>query len=235
VGRFISQDPLGFGAGINLYDYVGNDPGNAVDPLGLQDPAEYVEPASGLADLRGRFNQFKAGPQFKPGSKERLSYSRFLDTLGPIGLAKQGYQAWTGHDPVGGRRVPLLERLATGALAAIGAVCHIGGGAEEVPGGFRGPAAKGYDWEHIFENHAPWGGVAQQRTSGTIFEGLSASQIMARVKSAWRYRELVQTQVGGATGIIQQRYRGVDPLSGQVIEFWFNKTTGVVRSAYPVR
>jgi RHS repeat-associated protein len=34
--RFISRDPLGFGGGdVNLYAYVGNDPVDVVDPLGL--------------------------------------------------------------------------------------------------------------------------------------------------------------------------------------------------------
>ena len=36
-GRFISQDPIGFRAGdVNLYRYVGNAPGDATDPEGLQ-------------------------------------------------------------------------------------------------------------------------------------------------------------------------------------------------------
>jgi RHS repeat-associated protein len=36
VGRFISEDPLGFGGGnSNTYAYVGNDPTNFIDPLGL--------------------------------------------------------------------------------------------------------------------------------------------------------------------------------------------------------
>jgi RHS repeat-associated protein len=34
-GRWISRDPIGEKGGINLYGYVGNDPLNAVDPLGL--------------------------------------------------------------------------------------------------------------------------------------------------------------------------------------------------------
>jgi RHS repeat-associated protein len=36
TGRFISEDPLGFGGGdVNLYAYVGNNPINRIDPFGL--------------------------------------------------------------------------------------------------------------------------------------------------------------------------------------------------------
>ncbi len=34
VGRFISEDPIGFGGGINFYAYVRNDPVILTDPLG---------------------------------------------------------------------------------------------------------------------------------------------------------------------------------------------------------
>jgi RHS repeat-associated protein len=33
--RFISEDPIGFGGGLNFYGYVGNDPTGRIDPLGL--------------------------------------------------------------------------------------------------------------------------------------------------------------------------------------------------------
>ena len=34
-GRFMQPDPVGYAGGVNLYVYVGNDPVNFVDPLGL--------------------------------------------------------------------------------------------------------------------------------------------------------------------------------------------------------
>jgi len=35
LGRFLSEDPIGLLGGVNLYAYVGNDPVNWIDPLGL--------------------------------------------------------------------------------------------------------------------------------------------------------------------------------------------------------
>jgi RHS repeat-associated protein len=35
-GRFISEDPIGFRGGVNLYSYVGNAVPNMIDPLGTQ-------------------------------------------------------------------------------------------------------------------------------------------------------------------------------------------------------
>ena len=43
-GRFLSEDPLGFAAGLNLYSYVRNDPLNSIDPFGLQNNASSQEP-----------------------------------------------------------------------------------------------------------------------------------------------------------------------------------------------
>jgi len=36
AGRFLSEDPIGFDGGNNLYDYVANSSANSSDPLGLK-------------------------------------------------------------------------------------------------------------------------------------------------------------------------------------------------------
>jgi hypothetical protein len=106
-------------------------------------------------------------------------------------------------------------------------------------GGFRGLGAK-FDWFHIINNHAPWGAVAQHRiltgSGKDIFTDVETwGQLRSRVLSAWKNRELVERQWNAAEGVFRSKFRGTDPRSGQVLEFWFNEATRLVESAYPFR
>ncbi|MFO0880614.1 MAG: RHS repeat-associated core domain-containing protein [Gemmataceae bacterium] len=50
LGRFLNPDPIGLAGGLNLYRYVGNDPGNFIDPSGqnrVRDLMDFVEDGSG--------------------------------------------------------------------------------------------------------------------------------------------------------------------------------------------
>jgi len=55
LGRFAQTDPIGFGGGMNLHAYVGNDPVNFTDPI-QKDPnvPDVPMPGSTLQVARGR-------------------------------------------------------------------------------------------------------------------------------------------------------------------------------------
>ena len=74
---------------------------------------------------------------------------------------------------------------------------------------FRGRGAKGFNWEHIIERHAPEGSVAQQRLRDNpdyivaIFENMTENQIKGCVQRAWKNRERVDTQEDLITEVIR--------------------------------
>lgn len=51
--RFISQDPIGFAAGVNHYAYVGNNPANFVDPMGLDGGNPFLDALQTALDFAG--------------------------------------------------------------------------------------------------------------------------------------------------------------------------------------
>jgi RHS repeat-associated protein len=63
LGRFLEPDPIGFGDGMNVYAYVGNNPINFVDPLGLSkvgsgsisslQPPGLIDSIAGFVGLEG--------------------------------------------------------------------------------------------------------------------------------------------------------------------------------------
>jgi RHS repeat-associated protein len=88
IGRFLSQDPIGFAAGPNFYNYVGNRPVTLIDPLGLYSFDELLYDAA----------------QFSAGLGDTLSFGltgRVRDAMGTNDLIDKcsGIYAageWTG-------------------------------------------------------------------------------------------------------------------------------------------
>jgi RHS repeat-associated protein len=50
-GRWTQPDPLGYAAGTNLYEYVGGDPVNTIDPLGLSSSGETPSEGSTIEEI----------------------------------------------------------------------------------------------------------------------------------------------------------------------------------------
>ena len=98
---------------------------------------------------------------------------------------------------------------------------------------FKGPAAKGFKWDHIMDRHAPWGKTARQSGKKNIFENMTENEIKRAVKNAWKNREKIEIQEDLLKGN-QIRYRGYDPETRYKIEIWQNKETKIVESAYPI-
>ena len=99
---------------------------------------------------------------------------------------------------------------------------------------FRGPAALGFDWEHILAAHSDNGLIARQSGRKDAFAGLSDDQIKASVQAAWKQRQKVKTQKG-VSGPERIKYHGEDVSGKRVIEFWYNVETQIVETAYPVK
>lgn len=90
TGRWLSCDPIGESGGINLYGYVGNNPVNAIDPLGLD--AIYLLDTDNVAaagqghggtligdDARG-WTYYSFAPQIGPNSTVK-NYKTLADAV----------------------------------------------------------------------------------------------------------------------------------------------------------
>jgi len=114
IGRFLQTDPIGYGAGMNLYAYCGNNPIGLVDPLGLYGTCGYpssCDPCWAEATGRIMVLPYKLNPtklsRLKGLSQFLSVYKKVMGWKGNIGVATK---IWKGKylqamadvcDPVG--------------------------------------------------------------------------------------------------------------------------------------
>ncbi len=87
-GRFISEDPKGFGAGVNFYGYVGGNPIGRVDPYGLDWLTDVSNFSAGAGDyLSGGFmNSFNLSERLLGQSAIPISQLLRQELVATIGL-----------------------------------------------------------------------------------------------------------------------------------------------------
>lgn len=104
LGRFLQTDPIGVEGGINLYAYVGNDPINATDPLGLNSDVGLSQPIV----VRG----YPDPPAFELGLFGGNILADMFGNLlgGVIDCNNRGQCSFNRDVVVRGKRAPRRER-----------------------------------------------------------------------------------------------------------------------------
>jgi len=146
IGRYISPDPLGFAAGLNLYAYANGDPINQIDPFGMStdDNHNSSNPALAANGVNGRVMgsnptptqlvDIPMPPEAPPPpagidgcGTAKLLGSMALDFVPVVSNIKSAIEAVTGEDKITGEKLGPLARVvaAIGAIPVVGNVEHI--------------------------------------------------------------------------------------------------------------
>ncbi len=145
LGRWISRDPIEEAGGLNIYAYVGGNPINAFDPLGLCDQKAYAKCMKDAADRR-QYAINEAWNAFKDA----------MDRLKVDWNPHWNFNSWTGNGlSVAGGGFAAAE---AGAWGSIPVGVAWGGGAAATVGGvglgaFAGGYAVGSFFSDVWENY----------------------------------------------------------------------------------
>jgi RHS repeat-associated protein len=100
LGRFISEDPIGFAGGVNFYGYVENRPAIGRDPLGLRlIPGHFVSGfVAGMLEGRGIAGSFALGwaswrTDFGGEKGSQLKENQYIHAMTPPGMSAAAARA----------------------------------------------------------------------------------------------------------------------------------------------
>jgi RHS repeat-associated protein len=206
LGRWLTQDPLGFAAGdTNLYRYVANSPTNFTDPSGEIIPLVVVGAALVLAatasmlyaaDSYNRTSAMLATPLSQWSEDDRQRYAsamrraQFLqgtgEVLGQVGLTL----AVAGVVPVGG--------LGTGAAAGL-----LGDGVTQLTWIYGAKAQDSFDWGRWLAAGVS-GGVAGRMGQAAVNGGRAMGSAGWSTAGRWAYAARTSATIGAVTDLTYQ-------------------------------
>ena len=87
LGRFLEPDPMGTADGLNLYAYVGGNPVNFVDPLGLFATGQSGFSVGSFLDSAGQFFDDIGRPTLISGGGAQLALGPLFDEFNGVGVS----------------------------------------------------------------------------------------------------------------------------------------------------